>query len=105
MEYIVIEIPHQMPPRAWFAASAEVVIARVNADRDFSRYPAPSADDLEDASDYLGIALHSSALLTESEAREFVENYSGHRTYEARAAVRAELDMFFHRSKLDWEAE
>ena len=105
MEYIVIEIPHQMPPRAWFAESAAVVIARVNAERDFSRYPATSADDLEDATDYLGIDLHSSDLLTESEARELVENYSGHRTYEARAAVRAELDMFFHRSKLDWEAE
>ena len=95
MEYIAIEIPHQMPPRAWFADTAAEVIARVNADRDFSRYPATSADALEDATDYLGIDLHSSALLTESEAREFVANYSGHRTYEVRAAVRAELNMWF----------
>lgn len=69
----IVEIPHQRPPSAWFAADERGIVDRINAELD-RHAMGEQADNFEEAIRINGADLRAQYVLTSDEAMEALRN-------------------------------
>ena len=99
MSFIILEIPHRLPPIAWFAWGEKKIIEAAYNEINETGMSHEGPLDLETAKEILFHDLSAGFVLTEEEARRFVSDkndvYQGHQDVQAQTAVENVLSDYF----------